>query len=115
MGRGGTRLRNGLAEPTEVGRVTHAEVRRPNATLVGNDVEGVVRTLKAEVGGEVAVAGPDLARSLTDLGVIDEYRIYLHPVVLGSGKPFFAGARPRLRLETSQRMDKDVIRLSYIP
>ena len=87
----------------------------PNATLVENDVEGVIRRLKTELDGEIDVAGPDLARSLTDLGLIDEYRIYLHPVVLGSGKPFFAGPRPPLRLKASERMDEDVIRLVYIP
>ena len=87
----------------------------PNATLVENDVEGVIRGLKAELDGEIDVAGPDLARSMTDLGLIDEYRIYLHPVVLGSGKPFFAGPRPPLRLKASERMDEDVIRLAYIP
>ena len=41
--------------------------------------------------GEIEVAGPELAHSLTELGLIDEYRIYLHPVVLGHGKPYFAG------------------------
>ena len=87
----------------------------PNATLVENDVEEVIRGLKAELDGEIDVAGPDLARSMTDLGLIDEYRIYLHPVVLGSGKPFFAGPRPPLRLKASERMDEDVIRLAYIP
>jgi dihydrofolate reductase len=87
----------------------------PNATLVENDVEGAIRRVKAEFDGEIEVAGPELARSLTDLGLIDEYRIYLHPVVLGSGKPFFAGPRPRLRLKASERMDEDVIRLAYIP
>ena len=51
----------------------------------------------------------------TDLGLIDEYRIYLHPVVLGSGKPFFAGPRPPLRLAGNERMDGDVIRLTYVP
>jgi riboflavin biosynthesis pyrimidine reductase len=75
----------------------------------------VIRRLKAELDGEIDVAGPDLARSMTDLGLIDEYRIYLHPVVLGSGKPFFAGPRPPLRLEASERMDEDVIRLVYVP
>src|SRR5512140_1003689 len=80
----------------------------PNATLVGNDVEGVIRRLKAELDGEIDVAGPDLARSLTDLGLIDQYRIYLHPVVLGCGKSFFAGPRPSLRLKASERMDEDV-------
>ena len=87
----------------------------PNATLVANDVERVVRGLRAERDGEIEVAGPDLARSLTELGLIDVYRIYLHPVVTGSGKPFFAGPRPRLRLEASERMDEDVIKLTYVP
>jgi dihydrofolate reductase len=63
----------------------------PNATLVKNDLEATIRGLKARHVGEIEVAGPDLARSLTDLGLIDEYRLYLHPIVLGRGKPFFAG------------------------
>jgi riboflavin biosynthesis pyrimidine reductase len=70
--------------------------------------------LKAGPDGEIEVAGPDLAHSLTELGLIDEYRIYLHPVVLGHGKPFFAGPRPPLRLMASDRMG-EVIRLSYVP
>src|SRR6187397_3556421 len=54
----------------------------PNATLVQDDVEAVIRGLKAQLVGEVQVGGPDLARSLTDLGLIDEYRLYFRPVVL---------------------------------
>jgi dihydrofolate reductase len=87
----------------------------PNAELVGADLEGAIRKLKAERDGEIEVAGPDLARSLTDLGLIDEYRIYLHPVVLGHGTPYFAGPRPPLRLVTNDRMGEDVIRLTYVP
>ena len=87
----------------------------PNATLVEGDLEGVIRKLKAERGGEIEVAGPTLAQSLTELGLIDEYRIYLHPVVLGQGKPYFAGPRPPLRLMTHDRIDEDVIRLTYVP
>jgi dihydrofolate reductase len=87
----------------------------PNATLVEDGVEGVIRGLKARLAGEIDVAGPDLARSLTDLGLIDEYRLYLHPVVVGRGKPFFAGPRPRLRLVASDLIDEDVIRLTYVP
>ena len=87
----------------------------PNATLVEDDVEAVIRGLKAELAGEIEVAGPDLARSLTDLSLIDEYRLYLHPVVLGRGKPFFAGPRPPLRLVASDRIGEDVIRLTYVP
>ncbi|MBR1144307.1 dihydrofolate reductase family protein [Bradyrhizobium sp. AUGA SZCCT0431] len=86
----------------------------PNATLVGDDLEAVIRGLKAERAGEIDVSGPDLARSLTDLGLIDEYQLYLHPVVLGRGTPFFAGPRPPLRLAASDRMDEDVIRLTYV-
>jgi dihydrofolate reductase len=55
----------------------------PNATLVADDVEAVIRGLKARLDGEIEVAGPELAGSLTDLGLIDEYRLYFHPVVLG--------------------------------
>ena len=87
----------------------------PNATLVGDDLEAVIRGLKDEVAGEIQVGGPDLARSLADLGLIDEYRLYLHPVVLGRGKPFFAGPRPRLRLVASDLFGEDVVRLTYVP
>lgn len=87
----------------------------PNATLVGADLEGAVRALKAEREGEIEVAGPVLAHSLTELGLIDEYRIYLHPVVLGQGQPYFAGPRPRLRLVAHEQLGEDVIRLVYVP
>jgi dihydrofolate reductase len=87
----------------------------PNASLVTEDLENAVRALKAERDGEIGIAGPALAQSLTGLGLIDEYRIYLHPVVLGRGTPYFAGPRPPLRLASSERVDTDVIRLSYIP
>jgi dihydrofolate reductase len=87
----------------------------PNATLVADNVEAVIRGLKAQRVGEIAVGGPDLARSLTDLGLIDEYRLYFRPVVLGRGKPFFAGPRPPLRLVASEFVGEDAIRLTYIP
>ncbi|WP_027052474.1 dihydrofolate reductase family protein [Mesorhizobium erdmanii] len=87
----------------------------PNARLVQGDLESAIRALKAERDGDIEVAGPGLARSLTDLGLIDEYRIYLHPVVLGRGKPYFAGPRPPLRLMSHDRIDGDVIRLTYVP
>jgi len=91
---------------TEVGR---------NAELVRNDLESFIRQLKTERDGEIEVAGPTLAHSLTDLGLIDEYRIYLHPVVLGHGKPYFAGPRPPLRLMTYDRIAENIIRLTYVP
>ena len=87
----------------------------PNATLVGGDLGDAIRKLKAEREGEIEVAGTILAKSLTDLGLIDEYRIYLHPVVIGHGKPYFAGPRPRLRLLDSTRIAEDVLKLTYVP
>ena len=87
----------------------------PNATLVAADLADAMRTLKAERDGELEVAGPALAHSLTELGLIDEYRIYLHPVVLGHGKPYFAGPRPPLRLMTHDRIGEEVLRLTYVP
>jgi dihydrofolate reductase len=87
----------------------------PNATLVTGDLETAIRKLKAERDGEIEVAGPNLARSLTELGLIDEYQIYLHPVVLGHGTPYFAAPRPPLRLVAHDRIDENVIRLTYVP
>ena len=87
----------------------------PNATLVESDIEAAVRGLKAAHAGEIDVAGPELAQSLTELGLIDEYRLYFRPIVLGRGKPFFAGPRPPLRLVASDRIGEEVIRLTYVP
>lgn len=87
----------------------------PNATLVSDDVEAAIRGLKAQFVGEISVSGPNLAQSLTDLGLIDAYQLYFHPVVLGHGKPFFAGPRPPLRFVASDRIGDDVIRLTYVP
>lgn len=89
----------------------------PNATLVGGDVLDTARRLKAEQDGEIEVAGPTLAQSLTEAGLVDEYRIYLHPVALGEGrgKPYFAGPAPTLRLVSSDRLSEGVVRLVYAP
>ena len=87
----------------------------PNAILIDDNLESAIRRLKSEQEGEIEVAGPDLAGSLTDLGLIDEYRIYLHPVVLGQGTPYFTGPRPPLRLVAHDRIGEDVIRLTYVP
>jgi dihydrofolate reductase len=87
----------------------------PNATLVEDDLEAAVRALKAEHVGEISVSGPALAHGLAELGLVDEYRLYFHPVALGGGKPFFAGPRPPLRLVANDVVGEDVIRLTYVP
>jgi dihydrofolate reductase len=85
----------------------------PNATLVADGFEAFVRELKAQRDGQIEVAGPVLASALSEL--IDEYQLYLHPVVLGAGAPFFAGPRPPLRLVADERIGESVIRLTYVP
>lgn len=87
----------------------------PNASLIKDNLERAIHDLKAGYEGEIEVAGPHLAQSLTERGLIDEYRIYLHPVVLGHGRPYFAGPRSRLRLVSHDQIGEDVIRLTYVP
>ena len=87
----------------------------PNATLVSHDIEAFVTRLKADTQGDIDVAGPVLAASLTDLGLIDEYHLYFRPFVLGQGKPYFAGARPPLRLIASDTIPEDAVRLAVVP
>lgn len=102
------------AHPKWVVSRTLSEVG-PNATLLGGDLEAAVRELKSAHEGVIEVAGPGLARELIELGLIDEYHVYLHPVVLGEGTPFFAGTRPALRLNGSRQIGADVIALTYVP
>ena len=87
----------------------------PNATLVEGDLAAAARGLKGRLDGEIGVAGPELAGRLTELGLIDEYQIYLRPFVLGRGRPFFAGRCARLRLLASDRIGENSIRLTYVP
>jgi hypothetical protein len=54
-------------------------------------------------------------RDLAGLGLINAYRLYLRPVVLGRGKPFFVSARPALRLAASDRIGEDAVKLTYVP
>jgi len=102
------------AQPKWVVSGTLASVG-PNARLLADDLATAVRELKARCDGEIEVAGPTLAHALGQLGLIDEYRIYLHPVVLGSGTPCFAGPRRPLRLVSHERIGESVLRLAYVP
>jgi dihydrofolate reductase len=86
----------------------------PNAVLIADDLEATVRRLKTEHEGEIEVAGPELAASLGDLGLIDLYQIYLHPAVVGGGKRFFARPPPPLRLLASEVIGS-AIKLTYVP
>jgi dihydrofolate reductase len=88
----------------------------PNSDLIMGDVVAAARRLKAEVDGEIDVAGPELAAALGAAGLIDEYRLYLRPFVLGAGKPFFANGAPRaLRLVATETVAEETVRLTYAP
>lgn len=87
----------------------------PNATLIGEDMETAIRELKARLPGEIDVGGPELAHSLGELGLIDEYRLYYRPFVIGRGKPFFAGPLAPLQLVANERIGEDAVRLTYVP
>ena len=76
--------------------------------------EGADLHLAIRPGSDVALMNGLLAHC-REAGLIDEYRLYLHPVVLGGGAPFFTGARPPLRLTGSERIGADVMRLTYAP
>ncbi|TMD49990.1 MAG: dihydrofolate reductase [Chloroflexi bacterium] len=70
-----------------------------NTAIVRDVVPAEVATLKAAPGGDLALGGADLAASFMRLGLIDEYRIYVHPIVIGAGKPLFPGSVPRVNLQ----------------
>jgi dihydrofolate reductase len=71
--------------------------------------------LKDQPGGDLALGGADLAAAFMRHGLIDEYRIYVHPIVLGKGKPLFQGtdARIELQLAESRTFGNGVVLLRY--
>ncbi len=73
---------------------------RPHTRLVKDDIGAEVLALKQQPGRDVIVFGSsDLAVQLAQLGLIDEYRIMVNPVVLGDGKPVFQGLQDTLQLK----------------
>ena len=85
----------------------------PNATLISSDIEAQVRALKDGLEGDVDVSGTVLLQSLSDWGLMDEYRLLYHPCALGSGRPLFLGPRPPMHLTGSDRVGKNAICLTY--
>ena len=69
-----------------------------NATLVTGDAVDTVAALKEQPGGDLAVGGAGLASALIRHGLVDEYRLFLSPVVLGAGTPFFPELDHRIPL-----------------
>jgi dihydrofolate reductase len=88
-----------------------------NGRLVRGDVGDVLTRLRAEFPGELSVAGPTLAAQFIRRGLIDEYRLVVHPVILGAGLPFFPGLETPsgLRLTETRRFASGAMYLGYVP
>ncbi|WP_445154218.1 dihydrofolate reductase family protein [Arthrobacter sp. Hor0625] len=86
-----------------------------NTTVVRDVVAGDVLELKRSPGGDLALGGAELADSFRRLGLIDEYWIYVHPVLLGRGRPLFrtAADRTELALADTRAFGNGVVLLRY--
>jgi dihydrofolate reductase len=73
-----------------------------NATLVRDGLAEVLAELKAQPGKDVAVGGAGLAGTAARLGLIDEYRLFVSPVLLGAGTPYFPSLQGRIDLELAE-------------
>jgi dihydrofolate reductase len=89
-----------------------------NSTLVKEVVPEDIEKLKHEPGRDMVIYGSaSLVRTLTNLGLIDEYQILVHPVILGSGKPLFQDIQHqvKLKLVNTKTHPSGVVVLSYQP
>jgi dihydrofolate reductase len=86
-----------------------------NTTIVREVVPEEVLALKAGTGGDLVVGGANLAATFLQLGLVDELRLYVHPVVLGRGRPLFgeSGAYLGLELAEAQTFASGVVLLRY--
>jgi dihydrofolate reductase len=86
-----------------------------NSRLAGADAAAEVARLKAQPGFDMSVGGPTIASTLMRLGLIDEYRVFVHPVILGAGTPFFPAleARIGLKLLETRTFGSGVVYLRY--
>jgi dihydrofolate reductase len=86
-----------------------------NATVVRDVIADDIVKLKEEPGGDLGLGGADLAAEFQRLDLIDEYRIYVHPVVIGDGKPLFQrDATINLQLTESRAFGNGVVLLRYV-
>ncbi len=95
---------------------TLTEVGGNSQLFVGDLAEGI-RELKSRPGKGINVGGPTLAQSVIELGLVDEYRVYIRPIVLGAGKPMFPLLKRRIDLELveTRRFEQGVVMLKYLP
>jgi dihydrofolate reductase len=88
-----------------------------NSRLVSGDVGEILGDLRREFSGDLGVGGPNLAGQFIRRGLVDEYRMVIHPVVLGAGTPFWPTLEEPLRLRQidSHRFAAGVEVRSYVP
>ena len=85
-----------------------------NSTLVRDVVPADIRALKAQPGGDLSLGGADLSASFLRHDLIDELRIYIHPVIVGRGRyPFPPDVHLPLRLVETRRFGNGVVLLHY--
>ena len=85
-----------------------------NAVVVHEVDVDEIRALKAEPGGDLALGGADLAATFMRLDLIDEYRLYIHPLVVGDGHRLFPhGFEQQLQLEETRAFGNGVVLLRY--
>ena len=86
-----------------------------NARLASGNIAEEVKKLKEQPGRDMTVGGASLASTFMELGLIDEYWLYVQPVILGGGKPMFSrpGARMNLHLVENRRFGRGVALLRY--
>lgn len=77
----------------------------PNARLTRGDVADVLAALRKEFSGDIGIGGPTLAASFIGRGLVDEFRLIVHPVVLGGGLPFWPSLDTPIRLRLIERRD----------
>jgi dihydrofolate reductase len=87
-----------------------------NSRIVRGEVTEELQRLRSEFEGDMEVGGATLAASFMRAGLIDEYRLVVHPVVLGAGTPFFPRLEQpiRLLLTETKRFDSGVEYLRYV-
>jgi dihydrofolate reductase len=86
-----------------------------NTTIVRDVIPEEVEKLKTQPGGDLSLGGADLAAAFMRAGLIDEYRIYVHPIIIGNGKPLFPRSGPRVNLQLleSRAFGNGVLQLRY--
>ena len=86
-----------------------------NTTVVRDVVAEEVMELKAQPGGDMGLGGADIAAAFRRHDLIDEYRLYVHPILIGQGKPLFqpSGVKINLRLAETRPFGNGVVLLRY--